>query len=125
MVWLSRCRGPPTARHFFQQTYTQGVTMSFDDDELRGFSESHAPAAGSDDVRLELAREAVSKLHKKIEQLTSDVSRLETDLNASRISFTDFERTSADLAKALANARKTLTMYEMHERRMNQIFSNT
>ena len=98
--------------------------MSFDD-EVRGISESHAPAAGSDEVRVELARESVKKLGEKIQQLTANVAQLEADFAASTISLGDYEKTRRDLDKAISIAKRNLAMYEMHEKRISKLFSNT
>ncbi len=65
------------------------------------------------------------KLGKRIEHLTANVSQLEADLAASKVSFVDYETTKTNLDKALSSARKSLAMYKMHEKRMSQIFLST
>ena len=98
--------------------------MSFDD-ELRGLSYSHAPAPSSDVIRLDLARESVRRLGSKIGQLTADVARLEADLSASTVSLGEYEKTRKELEKAITDARRNLSMYEMYERKLSEIISNT
>lgn len=96
--------------------------MSFDS-EVSGLSETHAPAAISDAVQLDLARESVSKLGEKIENLKADVAKLGEELAASTISLSKYEITKKELDTALTRARKSLAVYEMQERRLSKIIS--
>jgi len=92
--------------------------MEFDP-EVSGLSESHAPAAISDAVQLDIARESVSKLGEKIENLNADVTKLGEELSASTISLSKYEITKKELDSALSRARKSLAIYEMQEKRLS------
>ena len=97
--------------------------MSFEP-EVAGYTESYAPEAQSDEIRLTLAKESIARISVQIERIGSQLDQLQSDYAAGTVSIDKFEQAGRDLDAALKTATAKLALFEAQKDRLQNYFSN-
>ena len=92
--------------------------------KVAGYTESYAPEAQSEKIRLTLAEESVARLAAQIDRIGNDLDQIQSDYAAGTVSIEKFEQIGRELDAALKAATSKLALFEAQKSRLQKYFSN-